>query len=176
MFQRLPRSTAHSVCRSSRCFSLSWQALHRHCRLTGSQNNASFPRCGRLWSATSCDVSGSMRSQRLHVKRSRTNTDQRSFCQRLVLYQRRQCCVSSRKRLRCVSSPAWLAILGGSLPTRGLRVLSLANGREAVLGEPLFVDAIELHACLGGRAVNNAFATVIGDGVPILIIVILDWG
>lgn len=50
------------------------------------------------------------------------------------------------------------------MPTSGLRVLSLAKDGEAVLGEPAIVDAIKLHACLDGRAVNNTLATVIGDG------------
>src|SRR5699024_1665578 len=62
----------------------------------------------------------------LQVKLSRTSTDQRSFCQRAVLYQRLHSCVVSRKRLRCCSSPAWVRMRGGILPTMGRRVLSLA--------------------------------------------------
>lgn len=78
-----------------------------------------------MWSPTSLDVSASMRPHILHVNRSRTRTDQRSFCHLLVLYQARHACAPSRKRLRCRSSPDWLASLGGSLSTSGLIVESL---------------------------------------------------
>ena len=71
--------------------------------------------------------------------------------------------------LRVVTEAATLCLASclvgypwGSLPTSGLRVLSLAKGSER-LGEPPVVDAVELHASLHGRAVNNTLAAVIGD-------------
>ena len=82
-------TSGYRSARSARCFSLLWHGAQRHWRFWSSQNSNGSPPCLIVWSATSCDVSDLTSPHIWQVKLSRNRTDQRSRCQRAVLYQLR---------------------------------------------------------------------------------------
>jgi len=104
---------------------LSWQALQRHCRLARSQNSASSPRCGVIWSATSSAVLPSIRLHMAQANSDDRSTSQRSRCQRAVLYHARHGAASRLNAVRPASSFGATS-LGRIASKRGLIVGTLA--------------------------------------------------
>jgi hypothetical protein len=143
--------------RSSLCFTVSWQGLHSVCRFRSSQNNCSSPLCGSTWSQMSFDVLPSTLLHIWQVKWLRVNVAMRSFFQRGVLYHLRYGSLVYRCLLRSCSSFGIRPMRGGSVETKGLRVVSLA-----ICHQPLrecFVPCIfqNRHNCLTYRRVVSRY-------------------